>query len=168
MIDLNSIGRSSNSKESNSQVEEVFEEMDQNQNQENRNDNQREEIKKYKEHYTPIGSDGFTKITTNLGDNVNFKIDVSFLNALPSYHGLPHENPYTFLEELIGRCSLYHIPGVSQDVLKMRIFPETSRDRAREWHRNLGRKFESWNEIEECFMKKFYTPGRTNQVRQEI
>ena len=94
MIDLNSIGRSSNSEESNSQVEEVFEEMDQNQNQENQNDNQREERKKYKEHYTPIGSDGFTKITTNLGDNVNFKIDISFLNALPSYHGLPHENPY--------------------------------------------------------------------------
>ena len=168
LIDLNSIGRSSNSEESNSQVEEVFEEMDQNQNQENQNDNQREERKKYKEHYTPIGSDGFTKITMNLGDNVNFKIDISFLNALPSYHGLPHENPYTFLEELIGKCSLYHIPGVSQDVLKMRIFPETLRDRAREWYRNLCRKFESWNEIEECFMKKFYTPSRTNQVRQEI
>ena len=82
LIDLNSIGRSSNSEESNSQVEEVCEEMDQNQNQENRNDNQREERKKYKEHYTPIGSDGFTKITTNSGDHVNFKIDVSFLNAL--------------------------------------------------------------------------------------
>ena len=66
--------------------------MDQNQNQENRNDNQTEERKKYKEHYPPIGSYGFTKIMTNLGDNVNFKIDVSFLNALPSYHGLPHEN----------------------------------------------------------------------------
>ena len=117
------------------------------------------ERKKYKEHYTPIGSDGFTKITMNLGDNVNFKIDVSFLNSLPSYHGLPHENPYTFLEELIGRCSLYHIPRVSQDVLKMRIFPETLRYRSREWYRNLGRKFESWNEIEECFMKKFYTPA---------
>ena len=39
LTDLNSIGKSSNSKESNSQVEEVFEEMDQNQNQENRNDN---------------------------------------------------------------------------------------------------------------------------------
>ena len=35
LIDLNSIGRSSNFEESNSQVEEVFEEMDQNQNQEN-------------------------------------------------------------------------------------------------------------------------------------
>ena len=113
LIDLNSKGRSSNFEESSSRVEEVFEEMDPNQNQENWNDNQREERKKYKEHYTHVGSDGFTKITTNLGDNVNFKIDVSFFNALPSYHGLPHENPYTFLEELIGRCSLYYIPGVS-------------------------------------------------------
>ena len=76
---------------------------------------------------------------------------------------ISHENPPD-----IGRCSLYHILGVSQDVLKMRIFPETLRDRAREWYRNLCRKFESWNEIEECFMKKFYTLGRTNQVQQEI
>ena len=35
LIDLNSIERSLNSEESNSQVEEVFEEMDENQNQEN-------------------------------------------------------------------------------------------------------------------------------------
>ena len=120
------------------------------------------------DHYAPIRSKLFTEIAPPIGEDVNFKIDTAFINSLPNFHGLPSENPYTYLEELVGKCYLYHIPGVSNEILKMKVFPQTLKDRAKDWFRNLGLKFESWDEIEDCFLKKFYSSGKTKIFRQAI
>ena len=89
------------------------------------------------DHYAPIRSKLFTEIAPHIGEDVNFKIDTAFINSLPNFHGLPSENHYTYLEELVGKCYLYHIPGVSNEILKMKVFPQTLKDRAKDWFRNL-------------------------------
>ena len=57
---------------------------------------------------------------------------------------------------------------MSNEILKMKVFPQTLKDRAKDWFRNLGLKFESWDEIEDCFLKKFYSSGKTKIFRQAI
>ena len=49
----------------------------------------------------------------------------------------------TYLEELVWKCYLHHIKGVSNEVLKMKVFPQTLKDRAKDWFKNLGLKFET-------------------------
>ena len=55
---------------------------------------------------------------------------------------------------------------MSNQILKMKVFPQTLKDRAKDWFRNLGLKFESWDEIEDFFLKKFYSSGKTKIFRQ--
>ena len=42
------------------------------------------------------------------------------------------------------------------------------KDRAKDWFRNLGLNFERWDEIENFFLKKFYSFGKTKMFRQAI
>ena len=78
------------------------------------------------------------------------------------------KNTYTYLEELVGKCYLYHIPGVSNEILKMKVFPQTLKDRAKDWFVNSGLKFESWDEKKDYFLKKFYSSRNTRIFRQAI
>ena len=52
------------------------------------------------DHYAPIRSKPFMEIAPSRGEDVNFRVDTVFINSLPNFHGLPSENPYTYLEEL--------------------------------------------------------------------
>lgn len=80
--------------------------------------------------------------------NVNFKIDPHLHNILPSFYGKMNEDTYEYLYEFVKKCDSYNIAGVSVDALKMRIFPHTLKDRAKDWFRTMGRNFQTWNEIE--------------------
>ena len=57
---------------------------------------------------------------------------------------------------------------MSNEILKIKVFPQNLKDRAKDWFKNLGLKFESWDEIEDCFLKKFYSSKKTNILRQAI
>ena len=120
------------------------------------------------DNYAPIRSKLFREIAPPIGEDVNFKIDTAFINSLPNFYGLPSENPYIYLEELVGKCYLYHIPGVSNEILKMKVFPQTLKDRAKDCFGNLGLKFKSSDEIEDSFLKKFYSSKKTKIFRQAI
>ena len=84
------------------------------------------------DHYAPIRSKLFTQIAPPIAEDVNFKIDTTFIKSLPNFYGLPSENPYKYLQELGGKCYLYHIPGVSNEILKIKVFPQTLKDRAKD------------------------------------
>ena len=52
--------------------------------------------------------------------------------------------------------------------MKMKLFPATLRDRAKDWFLKLGKEFTSWTEMEEEFLKKYYSVGKTGFVRKDI
>ena len=93
-----------------------------------------------------------------IGKDVKFMIDTTFIKYLPNFHTIG--NLYTYLEELVRKCYLYDILGVSYEVLKMNVFSQTLKDRTKDWFRNLGLKFESLDEIKDSFLNKFYSSER--------
>ena len=40
--------------------------------------------------------------------------------------------------------------------MKMKLFPATLRDRAKDWFLKLGKELRSWTEMEEEFLRKYY------------
>ena len=54
------------------------------------------------------------------------------------------------------------------DVMKMKLFPTTLRDRAKDWFLKLGKEFTTWTEMEEEFLWKYYSVGKTTSVRKAI
>ena len=52
--------------------------------------------------------------------------------------------------------------------MKMKLFPATLRDRAKDWFLKLGKEFTSWIEMEEEFLRKYYSIGKTTSVRKAM
>ena len=50
----------------------------------------------------------------------------------------------------------------------MRFFPFTLKERAKEWFFTLGREFDSWRDMEDAFLRKYYSVGKTRAMRRAI
>ena len=80
----------------------------------------------------PVLQRPVTRIHAPLGRNTNFRIDSHVMSMLPIFHGKPSEDPYRHVDELSQVCEINHIHNVSTDVMKMKLFPATLRDRAKD------------------------------------
>ena len=114
----------------------------------------------------PVLQRPVTRIHAPLARNANFRIDSHVMSILPIFHGKTFEDPYRHVDELSQVCDINLIHNVSVDVMKMKLFPTTLRDRAKDLFLKLGKEFTSWTEMEEEFLKKYYSVGKTTSVRK--
>ena len=121
-----------------------------------------------KELSTPSDYEAFTKISAPLNKNANFKIDATMLNFLPSFNGQFSDEPYEFLREFTQFFSSYYFPGISQEVVKLMLFPFALMDRTREWLNGTGETFTPWQEVQTSFLQKYFSYGRTHALRKLI
>ena len=59
-----------------------------------------------------------------------------------------------------------HIHNVSADVMKVKLFPATLRDRAKDWFLKLWKEFATWTKMVEEFLRKYYSVEKTTSVRR--
>ena len=116
----------------------------------------------------PVLQRPVTGIHVPINKNANFRIDLHVLSMLPIFHGKPSEDPYRHLDELSQLCEINQIYNVSTYVMKMKLFPATLRDRAKDWFLNLGKEFTTWTEMKEEFLRKYYYVGKTTFVWKAI
>ena len=87
---------------------------------------------------------------------MNIRIDLHVMSMLPIFHGKPFEHPYRHVDELSQVCEINQIFNVSADVMKMKLFLATPRDRAKDWFLKLVKEFTTWTEMEEEFLSKSF------------
>ncbi|XP_056850815.1 uncharacterized protein LOC108824739 [Raphanus sativus] len=69
----------------------------------------------------------------------------------------------------INYCGLSKTNGVSEDALKLRLFPFSLGDKARQWEKSLpSDSITTWDEWKEAFLDKFFSISRTAKIRNEI
>ena len=90
------------------------------------------------------------------------------MSMLPIFHGKLSEDPYRHIDELSQVCEINHLQNIPANTMKMKLFPTTLRDRAKDWFLKLGKEFTSWTEMEEEFLRKYYSVGKTTSVRKAI
>ncbi|KAK9018432.1 hypothetical protein V6N11_001408 [Hibiscus sabdariffa] len=61
----------------------------------------------------------------------------NMLNTLGQFGGSHAENARQNLKSLLEICNSFKIHGVSNDVLKLKLFPYSLRDKAKDWLNNL-------------------------------
>ena len=54
------------------------------------------------------------------------------MSMLPIFHGKPSEDPYRHVDKLSQVREINQIHNASADVMKMKLFPATLRDRAKD------------------------------------
>ncbi|CAA6674530.1 unnamed protein product [Spirodela intermedia] len=108
-----------------------------------------------KNHYIPDSFQRASNIRVPLAPTVKFEINPGIFQMLPNFHGLPLEEPHQHLEKFHMVCDLVNLPQVTPEIIKMKLFPHTLRDKASHWLSTLDRELTSWKDIEQAFFENF-------------
>ncbi|KAL4367044.1 hypothetical protein GQ457_05G022450 [Hibiscus cannabinus] len=93
----------------------------------------------------------------------------NMLNTLGQFGGTPIENARQHVKSFLEICNSFKIHGVSNDVLKLKLFPYSLRDKAKTWLNNLQPgSLQSWTQLCRCFLAKFSYTNMTDHLRNQI
>ena len=72
------------------------------------------------------------------------------------------------MDEFSQVCEFNQFQNFPSETAMMRFFAFTLKERAKEWFFSLGREFGSWRDMEDAFLRKYYSVGKTSAVRRAI
>ena len=101
----------------------------------------------------------------------NFELKSVTLQMLQNilFHGLPHGNPNMHLTNFLEVCDTIKYNGVTEEALRLRLFPLSLGDRAKHWLTSQPPdSITSWNDLVQKFLTKFFPPSKIAQLVQEI
>ncbi|RVW77739.1 hypothetical protein CK203_050358 [Vitis vinifera] len=79
------------------------------------------------------------------------------------------ENPYQHIKEFEEVCNTFREGGASIDLMRLKLFPFTLKDKAKVWLNSLRpRSIRSWTDLQAEFLKKFFPTHRTNGLKRQI
>ena len=87
----------------------------------------------------PDISGSFRGIVTPAIANNNFKIKPSIIQMVQNnqFGGLQGEDPYAHILTFLNVCATFKINGVTDDAMRLRLFPFSVRDKAQLWLASL-------------------------------
>ena len=88
---------------------------------------------------------------------------------LLTFHGMENENSYTHIREFEEVCTTFKEGMPDMDLLKLKAFPLTLKDKAKIWLNSLRlRTIRSWAKLQAEFLKKFFSTTKTNSLKKHI
>ncbi|RVW64414.1 hypothetical protein CK203_062539 [Vitis vinifera] len=79
------------------------------------------------------------------------------------------ENPYSHIKEFEEVCNTFQEGGASIDLMRLKLFPFTLKDKAKIWLNSLRpRSIRTWTDLQAEFLKKFFPTHRTNGLKRQI
>ncbi|XP_062114663.1 uncharacterized protein LOC133825777 [Humulus lupulus] len=101
--------------------------------------------------------------------DVNFELKSGLIHLLPSFHGLPGEDPNNHLKEFHIVCSSMKPASVTEEQIKLRAFPFSLKDSAKEWLYYLPPgTVETWNTMKTLFLERYFPASKVGSIRKEI
>ena len=86
---------------------------------------------------------------------------------LPTFHSMESENPYSHIKEFEEVCTTFQERGAAIDLMRLKLFPFTLKDKAKVWLNSLGsRSIKTWTDLQAEFLKKFFPTHRTNGLKR--
>ncbi|KAL4272337.1 hypothetical protein GQ457_13G016250 [Hibiscus cannabinus] len=93
----------------------------------------------------------------------------NMLSTLGQFGGIPNENARQHLKSFLEICNALKIHGVSNDVLKLKLFPYSLRDKDKTWLNNLQPgSLQSWTQLCRSFLAKFSYTNMTDHLSNQI
>ena len=98
-----------------------------------------------------------------------FELKSSLLHHIPKYHGLSMEDPNKHLKEFEVVCSSMTPITVDGNILKMKAFPFSLLEKAKDWLYELAPgTVTSWECMKRAFLEKFFPTSRVILLRKRI
>ncbi|CAN6576795.1 unnamed protein product [Malus baccata var. baccata] len=107
--------------------------------------------------------------TAAQGKTDEFELKSSLLHHIPKYHGLSMEDPNKHLKEFEVVCSSMTPVNVDGNILKMKAFPFSLMDKAKDWLYELAPgTVTSWESMKRAYLEKFFPTSRIILLRKNI
>nr|XP_027060870.1 uncharacterized protein LOC113687466 [Coffea arabica] len=104
-----------------------------------------------------------------LNDNTPFELKSGLIHLLLSFHGLSGEEPYKYLQEFDVVCNSMKPPEITEEQIKMRAFPFSLKDSAKDWLYYLPPdSITTWDQLKKKFLDKYFPASRAASLRKEI
>ena len=101
--------------------------------------------------------------------NAPFELKSGLIHLLPTFHGFAGEDPHKHLKEFHVVCSTMRPQGVPEEHIKLRAFPFSLADNAKDWLYYLPTgAINSWNDMKRLFLEKYFPASRAAAIRKEI
>ena len=85
------------------------------------------------------------------------------------FSGTPNEDAASHLNTFVELCDMHKKKYVDNDVVKLKLFPFSLRDRAKAWFSSLPRNsIGSWDKCKDAFITKYFPPTKIICLRTQI
>ena len=85
------------------------------------------------------------------------------------FGGMANDDPNDHLIGFLEICDTFKYNGVSDDAVRLRLFPFSLRDKAKSWlNSHPAGSFTTWEDLAQKFLAKFFPPAKTAKLRNEI
>ena len=99
----------------------------------------------------------------------HFEIKPSTISYLPNFYGKSNEDPYQHLNEFNDLCTTFNVQHLTENALKLRLFPFSLKDKAKQWLNSLpSNSITTWAQLHQAFLTKFYPISKTMEMRNAI
>nr|GEW86260.1 hypothetical protein [Tanacetum cinerariifolium] len=106
-----------------------------------------------------------------IGNDVEFEINSNFMRELRRklFKGTDDEDVHEHVRRVLEITNLFHFPGVTHDVVMLRVLPITLNGPALRWkNRLLAGSITTWDLREKAFIKQYCPPFKIAKKLEEI
>ena len=101
-----------------------------------------------------------------------FEIKSSIIQMIQNsvqFGGSPTEDPNMHIRDFIEICDTFKFNGVTEDAIKLRLFPFSLRDKAKFWLHSLPPdSITTWEDLAQKFLTKFFHMAKTAAFRNVL
>ena len=121
--------------------------------------------------WKPIIQDEYSTIRQPAINANNFELKLALISMVQQHHftGHPTEDPNEHLGRFLTMANTVKLNGVRPEVIKLHLFPFSLRDTAATWYESLPYgSVDTWEELVEAYLGRFFPPALTSERRREI
>jgi len=100
--------------------------------------------------------------------NFEFKLALITMVQASLFCGKAHEDANAHLQHFLEICSTFTIKGVNQEAIRLRLFPFSLLEKAKQWFYSNHNAIDTWDKCSNAFLVKFFPMGKTNALRNKI
>ena len=105
---------------------------------------------------------------TNVDTHFELRPALIMMVQASPFYGKAHEDANAHLQHFLEICSTFTIKGVTQEAIRLHVFPFSLLGKAKQWFYSNHNAVNTWDKCPNAFLVKFFPMGKTNALRNKI